>query len=102
MGAHGLPELPAGYFWRVKNSDYHYFAGAELTMEIRQKRFLGSRSIRSSWVSSPPPWCDSSEVSASDVLDAAIKCLAGWNREKAEVQTVNTLIGDYPPKRLEA
>ncbi len=102
MAEHGLPELPAGYFWRVSTPDYcQYWPGIELSVEIHQKRFIGSKRIRSSYVSTPPPWADELEISAAHVLDTAIKCLSGWNEEKTKVRSVSALIGDYPPKRLE-
>lgn len=87
----GLPELPEGYFWRVKTGPLGIFPWVEL----RKKTRFGSKKIDGSW------WSGNNFRS----IEAEIVYLASRIFEQFEVaqerESKYHLIGDYPPKSIE-
>lgn len=82
----GLPELPEGYFWRVKES-----FGQFVKFQIRKKLLLGSslivESVTESW----------------ELNDGHFRFMAQHTYGKFDGRTgARKYIGDYPPKKLGA
>lgn len=84
----GLPELPEGYFWRVKES-----VSIFVDVEIRKKWWVGSRQV--AWTS-----MYRSQLSKQKILECARYVLSKWRRDVTETNDSRALLGDYPPKSL--
>lgn len=98
LGAHGLPELPAGYFWRVKTR-WSEYGGEYTVVSIRRERRIGSKEVAYGHIYKL--WDQDFErraVSAADIREVAARVLKSWLAEAA----TGSYDGDYPPKRLEA
>lgn len=92
----GLPELPAGHFWRVAPDDFGY-----AVVEIRRKTRFGSRRHSATDVSLTG--APSAPVRVRDLTPEAILESASWLLERNRDLTRGLdLLGDYPPKRLGA
>lgn len=94
----GLPELPEGYFWRIKKS-----TGIRWNdIQIRRKRFIGSTKM------GEHPVCRTDEKITVDVIVRSAKYLLSLERVQQALapQTAEPLpdprqfYGDYPPKSL--
>lgn len=88
--ATGMPELPEGYFWRVKQG-YAYAINVQL-----RKRVMGRLSVvvENSVNDDPTPW---------GVRNLAAYVLYRWETSTARKQeeaAIQNLYGDYPPKKL--
>lgn len=92
--ATGLPELPEGFFWRVKaNSWIEWYM-----LELRRKTWFGSIRITNRHI----------EPTRVELSPRHIQREAGWliGTEKAKIglgliEKPASLLGDYPPKKLE-
>lgn len=84
----GLPELPEGYFWRVKSD----IAGTKVHL-MRKRKYLPGVSVGSTYIYLSPARTTQRaiELAASDVLDAL-----------SEKEVLRPFKGDYPPKMLGA
>lgn len=81
----GLPELPEGYFWRVKES-----FGQFTNFQIRKKLLFGSvlvtEGVTESW----------------KLNDLHFRWMANYTYGKFDLRAgAYKYMGDYPPKRLE-
>lgn len=88
----GMPEVPEGYFWRVKKS---LLTGDTFTdVELRVKWFFMSYVVASHPIYN-------SHVSAQSILEAAeyIMLYSAWS-ERRRGETKEHLYGDYPPNKL--
>lgn len=88
-----LPSLPAGYFWRVNFSSDNYGITKFFEVELRKKRWLGSRlELKRSCY-----WDRySDQINRENIKETAIRVYSLWQGEEAALK----LAGDYPPKRL--
>lgn len=82
----GLPELPEGHFWRIKDSSPEY-----LRVQIRKRAWIGSKVMAWSVVRKSNATPDEVLRTATLVL-WEIKHGANWRN----------CLGDYPPKKLGA
>lgn len=116
----GLPELPEGYFWRVRHRRYRPFEKYDWVdtdttrlQVLLIKTFSGTRTEKVY----PKPWYrrthkeievpytsediqfveDAEGTHTIAVRNAANRIMKRW--EKAKVR--DALVGDYPPKTLE-
>lgn len=89
----GLPEVPEGYFWRVKKFNYDY---SRYTVDVQLRhRIWGGFSTEVANLLA--------EGNAESILNAALTVLRMWGREinaQAKRDEREQFIGDYPPKRL--
>ena len=108
----GMPELPDGYFWRVRRWEESFSLTERVSVDIRRKRLFGSEYIYGlplefknkpevptgkvgGWKPIHAPLTD------ENVLYTAQVVLENWNRRKAKAATEKRLLGDYPPNKLE-
>lgn len=90
----GLPDLPEGYFWRIRET---YRGSENIRVEIRKRRIIGSKRIEWHPVSK-------SEVNPSRILSAAEYALM-WMRDggfDSKGTAWKQHVGDYPPKKLQS
>lgn len=82
----GFPELPEGYFWRVKPDS----AGTRVHL-MRKRKFLPAASTESRYV----------YPGYSEGLEQAIRKAAGEVLgDLSDIETLRPFEGDYPPKKL--
>lgn len=82
----GMPEVPEGYFWRVKRGGYY-----KLEVQLRKRWFWQfSHSVES---------CPLDDATEWGVVNNAAYILERWNKRTLG-PTVSGLLGDYPPKKL--
>lgn len=89
--ATGLPELPEGYFWRIKKDS------AGTRTHLMKKRAFGiSTSVHSRYIFPRyyPTAREAMRGTAQKVLDES------WEKVREQV-ILSKLVGGYPPKRLE-
>lgn len=82
----GLPELPAGFFWRITRgigSEYVY-------LQIRQRRWYGSKKVAASII-------EKAEISVSEILWSANHALRKFDPSGSRHKQ---FVGDYPPNTL--
>lgn len=109
----GLPELPEGYWWRVKREDIEHY-GSWVSVNIMRR--VPKRSF---WTDKPHPtktttvvfvysyerWEKFASATAPKVRIFEIaahvlrKAEDRWRTEN-QADEVTDLLGDYPPKRL--
>lgn len=92
--ATGLPELPAGHFWRISKFNY---TPSPFTLEVSIRRKVGFWSVE---VGS----C-LAKASETDVRAAADRALSREReslRARERISDRKQYLGDYPPKRLGA
>lgn len=89
----GLPELPEGYFWRVKET---YKGSTYLRVEIRKRGLIGSRRIE---------WHPVEKSRASDFeIKRAAEYALVWKNQggfDSSGDRWKKFVGNYPPKKLE-
>lgn len=85
----GMPEVPKGYFWRVKPGGMY-----KLKVELRQRWFWG--------ISFEVEMCVTDDATEWGVRNNAAYILNRWQERtrKATGKGVEALLGDYPPKKL--
>jgi len=105
----GMPELPKGYFWRVRVVE-GYVLPERISVDIRRKRLIGSEYVVGLFLQHknlPDPkqvrsWKDAyAPLTDENVLHTAQLVLEQWERKKAKAATEKRLLGDYPPNKLE-
>lgn len=80
----GLPELPEGYFWRLRRSSLEY-----LRLEIREKRLIRSKVVTWSVIAKD-------DVSITEIQRTAILVKHSFKKGT----NWKSYLGDYPPKKL--
>lgn len=87
----GLPEIPEGYFWRVRYSlmDRHYWY-----VELRQLSWYGSKIIKRHTCAGRM-----NEYKIREHADTILWVLGGKGAV-AQGRKRTDLTGDYPPKKL--
>lgn len=85
----GLPELPEGYFWRIKK-DIYPFAQVQIR---KQGRFFSYKKYSS-------PLYRSSLEYPRAIVKTAEYAIESWQRQN-KILGDNDVYGDYPPKKLE-
>ena len=84
----GLPELPAGYWWRVsKTTVTSGYDSWPYQIEIRNAK---ERVVRKGF----------SDMSDSGVLAAARSLHYSFKRRLKRLENEKRLLGDYPPNRI--
>lgn len=81
----GLPEVPEGYFWRVKPS-----SGSYILVELRKKTWLGSTCVEWSVVRKD-------KASKYEIIFVAHYVMEKWHKVEPDL---SHFYGDYPPKSL--
>ena len=93
MNETGMPEVQAGYFFRVKRWNYNQ-SKCSLTVQLRRRlRFLGSVKMSDSI----------SEHNSDAIYRAAVYCIeraADAMRKHETIHERDQFVGDYPPKVL--
>lgn len=104
----GMPELPKGYFWRVRVKEEYFSLPERVFVDIRRKRLFGSEYVTGRLLhhKTTPEGIYSAKGLAApltdeNVLHTAQLALKQWERKKAKAETEKRLLGDYPPNRLE-
>lgn len=91
----GLPELPEGYFFRVRPWTFGGGMGKyTLMVKLRRKTWWGSHPVGSSI----------SEHTPEAIREAAHSALREWLQSLERKRTIHLrrqFVGDYPPKTLE-
>lgn len=83
----GLPELPEGYFWRVKES-----VGDYLRIQMRRRVFFWSEVVEWSGVNK--------NIASKFEIQMAAKHVLLLVQEKKVDPKWRKYLGDYPPKKL--
>lgn len=92
----GLPELPDGYFWRVTRVGGKGYANA-LYLSIRRKVLFFSVRVEYGMVR-PYSWAPTVE---EGLRKRAKSILEDWQESAISHPRLDTVLGDYPPKKLE-
>lgn len=90
--AAGAPELPEGYFYRVRKTNIR-----SLKVEIRHQRgrWRSSR-VDDAWV-----FHGQNDTAEEDVVDACVRAIKSWHEQAGDrmrYQAALTLRGDHDPK----
>lgn len=91
----GLPELPNGYFWRIAIDTYHRVPA----LYIRRKLWIGSREVCHASIYD---YSKDKTYTTKQILDRAVHSLAVFEDDRDDNARTEALIGNYPPKKLEA
>lgn len=88
----GLPQLPEGWFYRIKKWNYH-LSECTLMVEVREPRRFGSRLLGQSIArhTDRGVW-QGAEFALQDAQRKA--------RSRRTISARNQYLGDYPPKKL--
>lgn len=90
--AAGAPELPDGWFYRVKSESFY------LTVELRKRRRVGSGFYASARVRED----DFPDDAAAAVVDACRRAVANMDElaaQQARYVAVDAFVGDHDPRR---
>ncbi|MET7939662.1 hypothetical protein [Streptomyces sp. NPDC005302] len=87
----GAPELPTGYFYRVKEDRY---AGVEV--EVREQRNWGSRLVAGVWVD--PTEFDDMAPAVVDACHRVCDAAAQTIETRAKYVSLRAFLGDHDPK----
>jgi hypothetical protein len=85
----GLPELPEGHFWRIVDRHETIYP---VKLQLRRKTWYGSTVVATDISGSHPEYVLATAESLFSLVEARLS-------QKARVKA---LVGDYPPKKLEA
>jgi len=91
--ATGLPQLEDGMFFRVKRV---FLSGGHWKVSLRRRGAFWSHELQSR------TWGPEDAIDAPHILDGAAFALTHyWEAEEArKVESNESLLGNYPPKRL--
>lgn len=90
-----LPELPKGYFWRVK-ADYELRCAR---VQLRKKLLIGSSLVGEGLVHDRV-WYGGPAVTSNRIYVKADELLSSWNKNTLTYNTLRGFVGDYPTKSL--
>lgn len=89
-----LPQLPEGYFWRVRNAD----SMGDVKVSLRKRMALGSRSVGHGYAFGR--LYSHCGITAEKIQQAAVLIYLEWEQKGEDRIAYNEFAGDYPPKRL--